>query len=146
MFVRKLRTVARLTPSEKRQALVTILLMASVRLALWTVPFRVLKRISDPDGLSSRLRLPVFSQDQVAWAIRLASRYVPGASCLTQALTARILLNASGHPNNLHIGVARETGFEAHAWIELEGRILIGGAEKSARFAKILTLEGKTGA
>jgi hypothetical protein len=116
-------------------------LMGIVRTALWLVPFRIWKR-TVTEGRISRLRFLGHSDEQVAWAVSLASRYIPRASCLTQALTAQILLNWSGHENQLHIGVAREFGFKAHAWIECAGRVLVGGALESAGYSPILTFEG----
>jgi len=119
--------------------LLTLGLTALARLALWTLPFRTIRAVID-----SIPPLPAFrgkiDPRQIAWLVTVASRYVFRATCLTQALTARVLLNAAAIPNQLHIGVARDKTFESHAWIECEGRILVGGAQQSARFAKILTL------
>jgi hypothetical protein len=136
-----------LTPAERNLALLTIVLMAGVRLLLWMVPFRWIKaRVESTTGSGAQRDVR-----QIVWAVRLGSRHVPGASCLTQALTARILLNRAGLENRIHIGVAfraaRSTDeparrdFEAHAWVEHGGRVIIGGAEKSARYAHILTIE-----
>ncbi len=65
------------------------------------------------------------------WAVQAVSRRIPAATCLTQAIAARLLLLGSGHDTELCIGVARDaTGsFRAHAWLEREGRIIIGGDE-----------------
>ena len=39
--------------------------------------------------------------------------------------------HAHGHDSELHIGVAHEDGaFAAHAWVEQDGRVLIGEAER----------------
>jgi hypothetical protein len=140
-LVRKIHTIRLLSPCERRLAGSAIILMGIVRIALWVVPFRALKRITT-SGRISRLRFSRFSEEQVAWAVRLATRYVPRASCLTQALAAQNLLNWSGLESRLHIGVNREAGFKAHAWIECAGRILVGGAAESAGYSAILTFEG----
>ena len=65
---------------------------------------------------------------RIARAITIAARLIPGATCLVRALAAQRLLARHGYASNLHIGVANspETGFEAHAWIEYQGRILVG--------------------
>ena len=39
----------------------------------------------------------------------VVSRYLPGATCLTQALAAQALLTQSGFPSQVEIGVAKET-------------------------------------
>jgi hypothetical protein len=61
-----------------------------------------------------------------------ASRMLRGERvCLVRALAARWMLAALGHPSELRIGVAKAPGgkFSAHAWLESEGEIVIGGAE-----------------
>ncbi|HWE52177.1 MAG TPA: lasso peptide biosynthesis B2 protein [Bryobacteraceae bacterium] len=147
-LIRKFRTIALLSHSEKRQAASAILLMSCVRIVLWTVPFRVLKRMAETSRFSLSC-FPAFSEERIVWAVRLACRYVPKASCLTQALTAQILLNRAELENRLHIGVFLGNGsaaagyFESHAWIECQGRVLVGGAENTARYATILTLESE---
>jgi hypothetical protein len=56
------------------------------------------------------------------------SRFVPEASCLTQALTAQVLLKREGFDPRLQIGVARDAAgaFKAHAWVECGGQIVVG--------------------
>jgi hypothetical protein len=73
--------------------------------------------------------------------VRLASRYVPRATCLTQALTAQMLLGWAGLNSRLHIGVRLDGKFEAHAWVEGPGRIVVGGREGVASYVPILTLD-----
>ena len=61
-------------------------------------------------------------------AVRRASRYVPGARCLAQALAARSLLRASGTPT-IRYAVGRDPvggKLEAHAWVEMDGRRVAG--------------------
>jgi Transglutaminase-like superfamily len=59
--------------------------------------------------------------------VRVASRYVPRASCLTQALVLHILLRREGLPSRIRIGVSKDAGFfEAHAWVESHDRVVIG--------------------
>lgn len=81
---------------------------------------------------------------RVGWAVRHAARLVPRATCLTQALAAQIMLARRGVPSVLQIGVDRaadSTGsarFEAHAWLEVDGLVLVGGtADSLARYARI---------
>lgn len=51
---------------------------------------------------------------EVLRAVDSAARFVPGATCLARSLAARSL----GHPSRVLLGVSREGGFSAHAWIE----------------------------
>jgi hypothetical protein len=68
------------------------------------------------------------SVDRIVWAVKVASRYVR-AICLPQALAAQILLARRGLPSKLYIGVRRAPGgrSSAHAWLEYQGRVAIGG-------------------
>lgn len=72
-----------------------------------------------------------FYARQVALCVRGVARFVPGASCLTQALAAQFILARAGHRARIRIGVERtEIGqFAAHAWLMCEGRAVLGGIE-----------------
>ena len=65
------------------------------------------------------------------------SRYVPAATCLTQALATRVLLSRLGQPAHLRIGVAKSKKgqLQAHAWVESQGKIIIGDQPDLSRFA-----------
>lgn len=71
--------------------------------------------------------------NRIAWAITIASRYIPMATCFTQALATKVLLNRYGQRAKVCIGVSRSEGgqLQAHAWVEWNGRIVIGGSEAS---------------
>lgn len=82
------------------------------------------------------------SPDRIVWAVKTISRYVPKTkTCLIQALATQILLKQRGFPAKIHIGVTKsEKGkLEAHAWIESQGRIIIGG-ENLSRYIPLLVL------
>jgi hypothetical protein len=66
-------------------------------------------------------------------------------TCLIQALAAQTLLHRWGHSTSLRIGIAKgATGqLEAHAWVETQGKIVLGGAEVCARFTPLPPLEGE---
>lgn len=112
--------------------------VVTLRLGLWILhPSYVLGRVettatrrqgaeADPEGPSVT---------GIAWAVRASSRWIPDASCLVQALAARLLLSRHGHRSTLRIGVARGEGerLEAHAWVEVDGVAVIGG-EGSDRY------------
>ncbi len=70
------------------------------------------------------------STDRIAWAVEVASRYTLGSkTCLNQALAAQVLLARRDHPALLYIGAAKgeEGQFQAHAWVESEGKVVVGG-------------------
>ncbi|HEX8917868.1 MAG TPA: lasso peptide biosynthesis B2 protein, partial [Chloroflexota bacterium] len=71
---------------------------------------------------------------RAARAVVGASRSIPRASCLTQAIAGRWLLASYGHPSQVHIGAARDNDgrLELHAWLDCNGTIVIGGEEYAA--------------
>lgn len=93
---------------------------------------------------------------ECAHAVSRAARLVPRASCLTQAMTLQLVLARRGQTCSVLIGVDRATPlapagvasaggveppslpvtepaapdagrFEAHAWVEWRGRVVLGG-------------------
>jgi hypothetical protein len=73
-----------------------------------------------------------WSSDRIVWAVSAASGRIPAlGNCLSVALAAKLLLTISGYSSSLRIGVAkRDSGLlEAHAWLEDNGKILIGSVE-----------------
>lgn len=80
----------------------------------------------------------------VAWAIEYtANRPGMDTQCLPRALAAHAMLRRRGIASRLCLGVAREgCDVTAHAWIEIGGRILIGG-EGSNGFTLLAAFGGK---
>jgi hypothetical protein len=125
----------RLPQNDRRILVKAMFLVWGVRLTLWLFPFRLLRALlarfsGAPTGYKSVKQMPI---EKVVWAVTVVSRYVPFATCLTQALSTKFLLSRFGHDAHVCIGVARsDTGkFEAHAWLESGGRVVIGGSEAS---------------
>jgi hypothetical protein len=139
-----------LSPADRNLLLRAGLLVVVVKLGLAVVSFRTLRGLLA--WLSGAQRAPSrpwwsagSCHDDVARAVRLASRHVPGgATCLVQALAAEVLLAYSGHRPRLHIGVSRDgrEALQAHAWVEDDGRVVIGGLTGDLkRFVPLATLE-----
>lgn len=72
-------------------------------------------------------------------AVMRVSRFVPGATCLSQSLATKILLAHRGFDSSLKIGVdAAADRLQAHAWVECDGEVVIG--ETSRRYHQLLSL------
>jgi hypothetical protein len=114
-------------PAGDRALLVrSVLWLGAARIALWLLPFRVVRRLlARAARPASRPGAPT---DRITWAMGIAQRFVPRATCLPQALAAEALLTRGGHPAELRIGVIKtdEGRLEAHAWVESGGRIIVG--------------------
>lgn len=84
--------------------------------------------------------------EQIVWACRATARRMPFATCLSSALALQHLLARSGHGSELHIGVADDAReFQAHAWLEREGRILIGEQDND-RYSRLTSWMAIAGA
>lgn len=108
--------------------------VAVAQVAVSVLPFR------EAHKLSRQLRVAVAktralrsreaaSARVLADAIERAGRHVPHARCLSRALAGSVIFARHGHDATLRIGVRRpgEDGFEAHAWLECEGEVVVGG-------------------
>jgi hypothetical protein len=122
------KAFAALSPQDRRLLLRALFLVAAVRTGLFALPFRTVQRLTARAG---RRAAPIHTVGRCVWAVRTASRFVPCASCLTQALAAQVLLARSEHDSRVEIGVTKdEQGrFCAHAWVVCGQEIVIGGAE-----------------
>jgi hypothetical protein len=64
------------------------------------------------------------------WIERAASIHFKRMTCLERALAAKRVLRRRGFNAELHIGVRRaDQGYEAHAWLTLDGRSLDPAAD-----------------
>ena len=93
-------------------------------------------------------RLPATRQyrRRAAWAAHaVGRRFLPERPCLTQALVLQYLLLRRGDDEaELHIGVAKnEDGLQAHAWVERNGQVLIGGADSPQEYERFDDLARK---
>jgi hypothetical protein len=121
----------RLSPADRRLLVTAALLQAAIRLGLAVLSYRKLRGLVDRLTLTSTPAAPPVSPERIAQAVTRASRAVPGATCLTQALAAQVLLEGRGHPARVRVGIGRAEGARlvAHAWVECDGRIVLGGPD-----------------
>ena len=112
--------------------------VCAVRVGLWLVSFRKLQHAINFLTGGVTKRASGTSVAQLSWAVSAASRYVPQATCLTQAIALHAQLKRAGFQSRVRIGVAKEAGkFESHAWVENGDKIVIGNIE-TQRYAPIL--------
>lgn len=135
----RLLKFVKLPAAEKTLFIEAFFFVAAVRIGLWTVPFGRLRQYFD-----GFLRHRAAETPEADWAevkrivrsVKTVSRFVPFASCLTQALAALLLIRLNGQEAELKIGVAKDakSGFDAHAWLEKENRIIIGKIPEHGRY------------
>jgi len=107
-------------------------MVMTLRLLLWFVPLVSLQKLllairpRAHHGTPGRV-LPA----RIAWAVTTAGCFIPKSTCLVKAMAVQALLAGEGIASVLHIGVMKGNGasLDAHAWVESEGRVVIGGSE-----------------
>jgi hypothetical protein len=133
-----LSDLMRLTPQDFVMLATAWLLVARARLALWLLPWPRLMAAASPRRSAS---MPPPTAERLAWAVRAASRFIPRATCLAQALALNRWLHGRGLESIVQIGVTRDDGrFAAHAWVEHSGRPLLSSAREIERYARCFTL------
>ncbi len=138
----RLNKFLRLSFNEKILLVRIWVLLAIIRLGLSLFPFTTLRKVL---ALISPLIArggEAWSEDLLVWAVGAASRYVPRATCLAQALAIQLVLKQSGRQASLHIGVNGAEGdhLDAHAWVVSQGRVLYGGSNLGS-YTHLLALE-----
>ena len=123
-----------LTSAERRRLVRAFFAVAGVRLGLSIVQFPRFQAVHEWVKAAPRAkRGKVPTTGQLAHDVRVVSHYVPRATCLTQALAGQLLLERHGYPTVVHVGVTKEEGkaatFQAHAWLESDGKVVIGETE-----------------
>lgn len=109
------------------------------RAALLVVPWRRLS--SAFEAVPVRYNgAPNWEQARAAvWAVEAVSRRaLRDRPCLTQALVARHLLRRRGVETTLEIGAVRDGAGDvvAHAWLERDGRVVLGGEGSPDAYAR----------
>lgn len=141
---RALRAFRTKPPAERRLLVgATVLLLAAE--TLLRVPF------VDVRGVTRMVRVltgvlfagaPATDPDAVVWALDAVAPFLPDSvTCLRRAVVADSMLDHAGHDTEMHIGVRKtDAAFEAHAWVEHEGRVLVGELDDLAAYS-VLPLE-----
>jgi len=134
---------------ERRLVLRALPLVVSVRIGLWVLPWRWSLALTRRLSVARERRAPGTVYEVVQAVVRAAGR-VPRATCLTRAIATSVMLGRRGMPASIRFGVARDAGgkFIAHAWVESEGRIVVGGTTSPRRYASfpaVAVSEGVSG-
>jgi hypothetical protein len=113
--------------AEKRLAVAAWLVVSTVRLGLAILPFRFVHRLA---GRAPRRTRAAISPDRIARAVNDVAQRLPGTTCLPQVLAAAYLCSRYGHTATFRLGVGESEGrITAHAWLESDGRPILGEPE-----------------
>jgi hypothetical protein len=98
------------------------------------LPFRRVVELTD--RIPARAQ-PAPDPERLSWAVgAVGRRLVRRNRCLVEAVALASVLRRVGTPATIRFGAMRMDGrFEAHAWVESGGRILIGGEHSPSDYA-----------
>ncbi len=144
----RLRKILLLPPSERVLLVRATVQLGAISIGLRLLPLQTLRRLMARGSRPSATLhgADACSPDRIAWAVSVASRYVPGGgTCLPQALAVQLLLEREGHAARLHIGIAKDDTrqLQAHAWVESQGRVVIGGSDVG-RYTPLMAVDRET--
>ena len=119
----------RLDPATRWLVIETLAIVPLVTAALAVLPFRLVVRgvaaAAARGAPRSRQELP---PERMAWAVEGVARRVPGARCLAMVLAGKVLFARHARPATVRLGIRREeSAVTAHAWLESDGRTILGG-------------------
>jgi hypothetical protein len=132
----KINSFFKISYYRKRLFLQSMILLIIIRFFFTLFSFSHIQIISKRFSKKNNNHKDTPKIRDILWSIKLASDYVPGSTCLIQAITAQILLSRYNHLSKIKIGVMKSDNFEAHAWLEIDDKIVLGESEN--RYVTIL--------
>ncbi len=143
MAIRKrLKQLEELTFTEWRVLLLAILLLPMIALVLKSIGFKktqtfLSNHLPKKPKISIHEDMQLEEAESVARMVSIAANHgFYSANCLKKSLLTWWLLGRRGIATELKIGVNKETGdFNAHAWVEYRGNVLIDATDIEDRFS-----------
>lgn len=111
-------------------------MLVTIHLALRLAPFAGLYRFLGRWRRPQRRADPA-GQNDICWAVSRAGKaFFTDHGCLSQALLGELLLVRQGVPARMRVGVRKgsEGDLQAHAWVEVNGKVVIGGEPELVGF------------
>lgn len=144
----KLSKYVRLNSSDRALLFNAFILLNLIRFGLFLLPFsKLLKSLTMYNTVCNKyLDKKTIEQADVQLivdAVHTSNYYVLGNSkCLAKALTTQTLMSNYGYASDLKIGVAKENNsdFQAHAWVEYRGKVIIGNVHNLSSFVPITSI------
>jgi hypothetical protein len=129
---------------ERGLILCAMIFLPIIEIGLRVLGFRQCKEkienllVSDPRSQASQSDIPFETAAKITRAVRSVELHGLGTpNCLERSMVLWWLLRRAGIAGELHIG-GRKSGprFEAHAWVELEGKVLNDSADVHTHYAR----------
>jgi hypothetical protein len=133
-----------LSGDRRRTVLAATLMLLPVRVALRFRSIAAVQRACRRVGPHVLRRPAADPALSIPWGVTTAARHMPGARhCLTKAVVATALLEASGVPATLRLGVRRDDDgvVRGHAWVDGPSGTLMDAGEDPLSFSPLFGLE-----
>jgi len=143
-LVDKWRRFRKRPADERALILRAMIFLPIIEIGLRVLGFRQCKKkienllLSDPRSQASQSAIPFETAAKITRAVRSVELHGLGTpNCLERSMVLWWLLRRAGIAGELHIG-GRKSGprFEAHAWVELEGKVLNDSADVHIHYAR----------
>ena len=124
-------------PRERKLLALTFTWLVFFRLRNGLLPYRLTRKwLSEEITDDASIRISDESLiSEVTRSVNRCSQFVPGATCLVKALATRTVLRHFGQQSNIRLGVAKSAvSINAHAWVEINGRVIFGMQANSPRY------------
>lgn len=128
--VQLIRRFARLEPSRRMLVVEAVAALAAAAAAIAFAPYRWTVKLGSkplPPG-----RSPQGEIEEIIWSVEAASARVPWrAKCFERGLALQWMLRRRGFDARLVYGarMKEQDKLDAHVWVTLDDRIVIGGEE-----------------
>lgn len=121
-----------------------MLTLLVIKLGLITLPFSTFRRIYNSFSKSNRKQEGLENEvDTTVWAVKSAADFLPvELLCLPRALATKYLLrHVPALTLEIGIEVNAAKAFEAHAWVEKNGLIIIGDWPETVSYRRLWVWE-----
>lgn len=128
--------------TEKRVFYLAAVLVPVVRVGLAVLGFRRVRGwLLQRESRASRI--DEATPEMVDWAVQsVARKTLYDRPCLTQSLVVSHLLRRAGFRPEVRIGVKKaDDRLEAHAWVEIEGRVVSGGRRSPEIYTPLTSID-----
>lgn len=144
--MRKLNNFTRLSGLEKKLFFKSFFLMLFIRFSFYFFSFKSIYQFLKNRKLrNNKVQEKSGEYKIILESIQKAGRYIPGCTCLIKALAAQYLLREQGYDSQLQIGVLKDQqqSLKAHAWLEMDGKVVIGENGGLSHYATFSSIEEK---
>lgn len=138
--MRRIGKFFRLSGKEKKIFLQAVFFLISSRLSLQFKEFNeVVTHYGKQIGQQHPVEKRNISPARVVSLLEAGGKLIPFTTCLSKSLAGSVLMRKYGYTPLLHIGVAKESGgvLEAHAWLSLDGKIIVGNCNDLERYREL---------